>query len=334
VSQPDGVTQRLRAKAAIWRDISPLNDDAVVRLVREDRIDILVDLCGHMARNRLPVFARRPAPVQVAYVNYPHSTGLETIDYRIVDHQTDPPGMTERFNTERLVRLDRCCWSWRPDEDGPPVNPLPALTNGCVTFGSRNRLIKATPTTLAMWVEILRLVPSSNLLLSVRPGAEGDPGIIHRFASHGIDPHRLIPLAAWSGPEYLRSYHRIDLCLDTFPYNGMTTTCESLWMGVPVVSLAGTTHVSRTGTSLLRAVGLEECVANWPEEYVSKAVKLARDLPRLSALRATLRQRLLSSPLTDGTGLAQQIEHAYRNMWREWCQSPAAKNSTARATAP
>jgi predicted O-linked N-acetylglucosamine transferase (SPINDLY family) len=295
-------------------------------MIRQDGIDILVDLAGHTADNRLLVFARKPAPVQVTYLGYGDTTGLSAIDYRLTDAYADPPGLTERFHTEQLIRLSPAFLCYRPDDPCPEVAPLPASACPHITFGCFSNLAKVTPKVIAAWAAILRWVPGSRLLVKAK--ALADPptaqSLRQSLARHGIDPDRvetLLPTA--SSFDHLRAYGRVDIALDTFPYNGVTTTCDALWMGVPVITLAGATHVWRVGMSLLANVGLWELIAATPDAYVSTAFRLAGDLDRLRHLRGTLRQRMLHSPLTDGGAFTRGLEAAFRRMWEKWCGAAA-----------
>jgi predicted O-linked N-acetylglucosamine transferase (SPINDLY family) len=324
VRRPDAVTARLRESSAEWRNIAGWSDERVAAQVREDRIDILVELTGHMLGSRLSCFALRPAPVQATYIGYPHSTALGTIDYRITDAVSDPPGMTERFHTEQLVRLPGCAWCYQPDESGPDVNDLPAMTTGCVTFGSLNRLLKISPAVIRLWARVLDAVPTSRLLLLAH-SPETVPVVRRRFEQNGVRADRLDIVTNRPRAEYLRLFHRVDIALDPFPYNGMTTTCDALWMGVPTVSLVGRTHVSRVGLDLLTQVGLQDLAPDSPDSYVAMTASLAHDLARLHGLRAGLRQSMRSSPLLDGAGCAARLEHAYRAMWASWCETITRK---------
>jgi protein O-GlcNAc transferase len=316
----DEVTQRLRSQADQWRDIAGLSDERVAALIRADRIDILVDLAGHTARNRLLVFARRPAPVQATWLGYPNTTGLPEIDFRVTEAVSDPLGLTEAWHTEELVRLDGPFSCYAPPAESPPVGPLPALAAGHVTFGCFNNLAKLTPPTVALWAEVLREMPQARLMLKSRGLAdlETAAGLRDEFAGQGVDPARLeLSGAELSVARHLGLYHQVDVALDTFPYNGTTTTCEALWMGVPVVTLAGDAHVSRVGASLLTHLNLPEGIANTPGEYVDRCRSLAGDLPLLAALRAGLRDRMRASPLCDGPGFTRKLEDAFRTMWRK-----------------
>ena len=314
----DAMTDRCRAHADVWRDMLGLSDEQVAHAIRQDRIDILVDLTMHMRRNRLLVFARKPAPVQVTYLAYCGTTGLSTMDYRLTDPYLDPPGQDERFYSELSVRLPETYWCYRPAIETPPVNAQPALEAGHVTFGSLNNFCKVTPPALAAWSRLLQAVPKSWLLLHAHPGSHRDR-VCEFLNEQGISPERVVFVDFQPMAEYFGVYQRIDVALDPFPYGGGTTTCDALWMGVPVVSLAGQTAVGRGGLSILSNIGLPELVACDTEQYVRIAAELAQDLPRLRDLRATLRQRMQSSPLMDVPRFARNIEAAYREMWRRWC---------------
>jgi protein O-GlcNAc transferase len=317
----DAVTDRLRTLVDHWRDIARLSDERVARLIRADGIDILVDLAGHTTGNRLLVFARKPAPVQVTYLGYPNSTGLATIDYRLTDTLADPPTETQVWHSETLVRLPRGFLCYQPPANAPAVAPPPVATTHQVTFGSFNNPTKISDATIAYWADILRRTPNARLLLKARQ--LGDVATRERlkglFAQHGIATER-VEMVSWvpDKAEHLGLYHQIDIALDTFPYNGTTTTCEALWMGVPVVILAGRMHAGRVGVSILTHIGLPELIAEDPEGYVQLATSLAQDLGRLKTLRAELRQKMLHSPLMDANGFSQRLEMEYRNMWRQW----------------
>ena len=302
VRTPDATTGRLRAGADVWRDVLGLSDDQVAQMIRQDQIDVLVDLTMHMGDNRLLVFARKPAPVQVTYLAYCGTTGLDTMDYRLTDPYLDPPGQGEPFYREQSVCLPETYWCYRPPAETPPVNALPALDAGQVTFGSLNNFCKVTDPVLAAWSRLLQAVPESKLLLHARAGSHRDR-VRACFAEQGVATQRLAFVDSLPTAEYFHVYQRIDVALDPFPYGGGTTTCDALWMGVPVVSLAGQTAVGRGGVSLLSNVGLPELVAQDGEQYVQIAAELANDLPRLGQLRATLRDRMQHSPLMDAPRL-------------------------------
>jgi predicted O-linked N-acetylglucosamine transferase (SPINDLY family) len=318
----DATTRRLRDAADHWRDISGLDDAAAAESVRADGIDVLVDLAGHTASNRLPLFARRPAPVQVTWIGYPNTTGLAAIGWRLCDSVTDPPGPTDDVAAERLVRLPGCFLCYQPPSPSPQPQMRPA---GCpVTFGSFNKLAKVTPGTIAAWATILARVPGSRLL--VKSKQLDEPATRERLAAalaaHGIAADRL-DLRGWIADRdgHLGAYGLVDIGLDTFPYNGTTTTCEAMWMGVPVVTWAGNRHAARVGASLLGTVGLTELVAADVAGYVEAAVALAADEARRQVLRSSLRQRLAGSPLCDAATFTRGVELALRIAWQDWCKN-------------
>ncbi|HED13857.1 MAG TPA: tetratricopeptide repeat protein [Gammaproteobacteria bacterium] len=322
----DETTRRLYGLATQWRDTNGLSDSRLADQIRADRIDILVDLAGHTANNRLLVFARRPAPIQFTYLGYPGTTGLSAIQYRITDRWADPPGTTDQYCPEELVRLPGGFLCYEPPEDAPlPATTSPVEKTGYVTFGSFNNRAKITDGVLAAWGSILQSVPGSRLLLKCRSFADDKTcqSCLAFFRARNIDTDRvqlLGPLA--SRVEHLATYHQIDIGLDTFPYNGTTTTCEALWMGVPVITLSGNTHASRVGSSILHALGLESLITDSLESYLSKARELAHDQARISELHAGLRERLLQSPLGDGPRIARSMEQVFRDGWQRWCSKP------------
>jgi predicted O-linked N-acetylglucosamine transferase (SPINDLY family) len=324
VRHPDQRTRRLQHLATEWHDSFNLNERQLAELVRSQRIDILVDLAGHTMFNRLPMFALRPAPVQVTYLGYPNTTGLPAniMHFRVTDETCDPSGVADSMHTERLVRLPRCFLCYKPPVDTPEPAAPPAESNSFVTFGCFNQSAKLSGWLLDLWAAVLRSVPRSRLLL--KNSILGDEPVreqIHkRFAAANVAPERvmLFPRDS-SAREHLARYGQVDIALDTYPYHGTTTTCEALWMGVPVITIAGSPHRSRVGVSILGSVGLEDLVATTPGQYVRKAVELAADLTRLKALRAELRPRMRQSRLMDATGFVHDLEAAYRQMWRQAC---------------
>jgi protein O-GlcNAc transferase len=313
----DAVTERLRARADDWRDVWRLTDDALIEQVRTDRIDILVDLSGHTASNRLAVFARRAAPVQISYLGYPSSTGLATMDYRITDAVTDPPAPADAWHCERLLRLPDSQWCFRPFGTPAVPGPLPAREVGFVTFGSFNNLTKASDTLLGCWVEILVNLPTSRLRLTRIRSAQRAAEVVALFGQSGVAPERIECVPYANDPPYGQQFEGVDIALDNYPYNGVTTTCESLYVGVPVVSLYGRNGVSRSGLSLLGTLGLGELAASTPEQYVEIAVALGRDLSRLEQLRASLRARFEQSSLRDEKRFAEKFEGLLRDAWRQ-----------------
>lgn len=304
--QPDALTTRLKEKADVWRDIRGEPDAAVAEQIRSDGIDILVETAGHFGGNRLPMMAARSAPVQVSHFGYCDTTGVPGIDYRLTDAWSDPPGQTERYHTERLVRLPDCAWCYCPADPTPDVAPLPALKSGRVTFGNLNNLIKMSDAAVALWSRILHAAPGSRLMLLARQAAWAE--VRERFAVHRIGPENLSLVAPQPRPQYLELFHQIDICSDPFPFNGDNSTFDAFWMGVPVVTLAGNAFVSRRGVSHLSNVGLSELIGNGPEEYEAIAVNLAADLPALAGIRAGLRERLRRSPLGHAKGYIAHLE--------------------------
>jgi predicted O-linked N-acetylglucosamine transferase (SPINDLY family) len=333
VNRPDGMTERLKAHTDGWRNTAALSDEQMAELIRADGIDVLVDLAMHAANNRLLVFARKPAPVQACWLAYPSSTGLTAMDYRVSDPYLDPVGMDESAYSERTLRLPETYWCYRPVEGMPEVGALPALTRGYVTFGCLNNFNKINEPLLRVWAEILRQVAGSQLLLHARQGSHRR-WVQEVMEGAGVEAARVrfadsVPLM-----EYYGLYNTMDIALDPFPHGGGTTTCETLWMGVPTVSLAGQTAVGRGGASILSNVGLGEMVARSEVEYVRVAVELAGDQARLGELRAGLRGRMRASPLMDTARFARNMEGVYRQMWRAWCDGECRMHNSELIGAP
>jgi predicted O-linked N-acetylglucosamine transferase (SPINDLY family) len=322
VAFPDEVTQRIQRHVDQWRSIVGKSDETAAELIHSDNIDILIDLAGYTVHNRILIFAHKPAPLQMNWIGYPATTGLTTMDYKIVDSYTDPPGMTEQFYTEKLIRLPESYLCYLPHKDCPDVLELPSIKAGHITFGSFNNLAKTSETVIEVWSKILKLVPNSHLIM--KTFSLSDAMIRHyvmdKFKQKGIniDNISLLPIDL-SPKSHLSKYNSVDIGLDTFPYNGTTTTCEALWMGVPVITLAGTNHASRVGVSLLSNVGLTELIARTQEEYIEIAVKLARNIERLRSLQESLRDRMAQSPLTNAGRFTAHLEKCYRDIWIQWC---------------
>ena len=317
VARPDSVTERFRALAEHWRGIAGLDDAAVAELIRRDGIDVLVDLTGHTAGSRLLVFARRPAPVQVAYLlGHGYTTGLSAMDAFLADAALAPPGAEALFS-ERLIRLSRIPLAYAPPDTMAEAGPLPAVANGFVTFGYFGRTGRLNDTVIASWSRILREVPRARLTLNSAPFREPAFGdlIATRFAAHGVDRDRLELIATVPQSATWAAYGGIDIALDPFPHNAGTTTIEALWQGVPVVSLAGRPSVGRFGAMILHAVGMDNWVSDDIDGYVACAVTAATNLDKLTQVRAALRQRVADSPLCDAAGLARQVEAAYRALY-------------------
>jgi predicted O-linked N-acetylglucosamine transferase (SPINDLY family) len=317
-NRSDGMTQQLRSHTDIWREITRLSDPQAADQIRDDKIDILIDLTMHMAHNRLLLFARKPAPVQITWLAYCSSTGLDAMDYRLSDPYLDPPESDDSIYSEQTIRLPETYWCYQPSSASPEINRLPALEQNHITFGCLNNFTKVSDPTLAAWTKLLHAVPNSRLLLHAPQGGHRWQ-LQDRLARDGIDEHRLRFAEKAPMLEYLRLYNRIDIALDTFPYGGGTTTCDALWMGVPVITLVGNTAVGRGGLSILSNLGLPELIARSEEEYVRLASELANDLPRLSDLRTSLRQQMERSPLMDAPRFARNVESAYRQTWRSYC---------------
>jgi protein O-GlcNAc transferase len=320
VRQQDAVGDALYRVASVWRTTRGLSDEAVAELVREDRIDILVDLNMHTLGNRLLVFARKPAPVQVTYLAYPSTTGLTSMDYRISDPYLDPPGMDESVYAEKTVRLPHSFWCYPPPPEAPPVNPLPALAKGHIQFGCLNSFAKVNAAVLELWCKLLARVPNSTLLLHC-PSEASQSQVLQFFERGGVAPTRIHFTRRMELDEYFARYHEIDIALDPFPYAGGTTTCDALWMGVPVVSLVGDRGVSRGGLSILSNIGSQHLAVETGDQYVKKAACLASDLSKLASLRTSLRKQMRTSRLMDDADYARLVDDAYRQMWQSWRSS-------------
>ena len=321
VIRPDWMTERLRALAPLWRSTVGIPDARLAGMIRQDRVDILVDLTMHTAGNRLPMFARQPAPVQVTWLAYPGGAGLRGIGYRLTDARMDPLGENSAWSAGEPVRLPDSWCCYQPVDESPAINPLPAASAGWVTFGSLNNFAKINDGVLALWARVLETVKGSRLLM-LCPEGQTRERVLSFFGARGIGAERMELVSFLSRLDYMRLYQRIDLGLDPFPCNGMTTTCDALWMGVPVLTLPGATPVSRAGLSLLSSVGLGELAASSESDYVRMAVEWAANLPRLAGVRATLRPRLQASPLLDAPRFAQNVEATYRSMWQTWLANP------------
>jgi len=312
VAVPGATTERLRSAADQWREIAGLPDVEAAELIRRDHIDVLVDLSGHSSRHRLGVFARRPAPVQVTHFGYPNTTGIQAMGYRLTDAVADPPGSENRY-VEQLTRLPDVAWCWQPPNDAPAVGPLPIDSAESFTFASLNNAAKLSEQALVLWARLLKEVPGSKLLLLGSKSPANRERVTALFAQHGAEG-RVEVLPRMTSAEYYAVYNRVDLALDPFPYNGGVTTCDALWMGVPVVTLIGTTYAGLQGAGLLKAVGLAEFAAANADEYVAIAQRWAGERERLRELRSGLRERLRSSPIGDAVRFTRHLEAAYRTM--------------------
>ena len=315
----DAVTLRLKSLAAQWRAVAGIDDDALCEQIRRDRVDILVDLAGHTMHNRLLAFARKPAPLQVSWLGYFNTTGLATMDYFLSDPWSSPPGQ-ERHYVEQLLRLPHTRFCFEPPDYLPEVSALPAERRGRITFGSLNNLSKVNEKVLALWAKVLHAVPGSRLLLQASalddaPNRARFGALCAKFdiASDRLELRGFVPME-----QAAATYAEIDIALDPFPFCGGMTSLEALWLGVPVITLAGETIASRQSASMLMNLGLPELIAQDSAQYVDAAARLARDLPRLAGLRASLRRRCAASPLADYGAFARALEAAYRQMWHNW----------------
>jgi predicted O-linked N-acetylglucosamine transferase (SPINDLY family) len=308
------MTEQTRSHADVWRDIAELSDESACEIIRQDQIDILIDLTMHMRSSRLLIFARKPAPVQVTYLAYCSTTGLDAIDYRLTDPYLDPSG-TDAFYTERSIRLPRSYWCYTANDAAPAVNAPPAQVSGRITFSCLNNFCKVTPPTLSLWAELMKRIPNSRLILHTTPGTHCD----RTRSALGVGDERLTFVGRVPMADYFAQYHAIDIALDPFPCAGGTTTCDALWMGVPVITLPGKTAVSRSGVSILSNIGHAEWIAKSREDYLRIAVELCGDLKGLAEIRGSLRERMRRSPLMDASQFARDVENAYRAMWRMWC---------------
>jgi protein O-GlcNAc transferase len=321
VKQPDNLTSMLRQHADVWRDVLTVSDERLAEIVRNDQIDILVDLTMHMAGSRLPLFARKPAPVQVTYLAYAGTTGLRAIDYRITDPYLDPPESSDEFYSERSIRLAKSYWCYEPPIDASGAPPHPAAADNIITFGCLNNFAKVTPLVMDLWTELMIAVPNSRLLLHANPGSHRDRAR-QTFRRRNIDDERLVFIDYQTLADYMLTYNRVDIALDPIPYVGGTTTCDALWMGVPLVTMPGQTAISRGGVSILTNIGLPELIAQMPAQYIEIARTLANDKKRLSNFHATLRDRMIASPLMDAKRFTSDMENAYRPIWLAWCRKP------------
>ena len=321
---PDNISTHLRQFFTEWHRVIGISDQRLSELIRERCVDILVDLNGHTADHRMSVMALRPAPVQVTYLGYPNTTGLTEVDYRLTDAVADPPGPADQFVTERLLRLPHGFLCFNPPQPHLPISELSSADGEPLRFAAFNAIHKINDDVVRTWSQILKAIPNSQLL--IKANGLADPktqqSMAEKFAAEQIDADRVIFLPrSPAQTDHLAVYNRCDIALDTFPYNGTTTTCEAMWMGVPVVTLVGDRHASRVGLSLLTQMDLTELAADSVDSFVEIAVRLANDRPRLAELRRTMRERMLKSPLMDGKGFANDVEAAYRQMWRTWCEN-------------
>jgi protein O-GlcNAc transferase len=327
--RPDAVTARLAGKVDLFREVAGLDDQALAARIRADAIDVVIDLSGHTRGNRLLALARKPAPVQATWLGYLGTTGMRAFDYRVVDGYTDPPG-SEPLSVETLARLPSILCVWRAPEGVPAPSPAPCIRNGHVTFGSFNGYLKLSDATLRLWGRILARVPGARLRLVGAERGEGLDRAFELLEAEGCYADRVDVVSRVPLEEYYAQFAHADLALDPFPYNGGTTTCDTLWMGVPVVTLAGGNSLARCGLMHLANAGLPELVAQTEEQYVDIAVALANDSQRLTGYRAGMRDRLRASPLQDYAGLTRALEGELRGMWRRWCAGRTSRSGGAK----
>jgi predicted O-linked N-acetylglucosamine transferase (SPINDLY family) len=315
--QYDDISARLHRKCDIWREVADLSDDQLVAQIQADEVDVLIDLSGHTGGNRLPVFARQPAPLQITWLGHPATTGIPAIQWRITDHHAEPEGLTEHLSSEQLYRMPEVFCCYQPSAAPAPATKPPYDETGVFTLGCFNNFAKVTPPVIDCWGELLRQLPQARLLLEIH-GAEEDAfadDIRQRFVAAGARPEQVDILPRRAGQQYVL-YRQVDLALDPFPCCGGTTSCDSLWMGVPFVTLAGNSFVSRMGVTLLHNIGLAELIAQDVAGYQALVLALARDLPRLRALREGLRERVQTSPLMDGPRFARHFAQGLQQMWQ------------------
>ena len=313
----DAFTERLIAEVDHWQPCLSMSDEQLAQRILDDKIDILVDLAGHTAHNRLLTFARKPAPIQITYLGYPGSSGLTAMDYRLTDNYTEPGN--DRYYTERLLRLPDSMWCYRPAEDMPEVTPLPALTKGYLTFGAFNNINKVGEDSIKLWAALLRSLPTSRLLMVTVPEGEVRERITGQFVACGVAAERLSFQGKLPSHEFRLLLQQVDITLDPFPINGATTTCESLWLGVPVLTLVGERFLSRAGLSVLSAAQMSDFTVKTPTEYINTATLLANNLALLADIRMGLREHLKATPLFDQRRFTQNLERIYREVWASWC---------------
>lgn len=314
--EADALTQDMQRQAHCWRAIAGVDDARAAQLVHADAIDILVDLSGHTRGNRLGVFARKPAPVQITYLGYLNTTGMAAMDYRITDANADPPGASDRLHSETLLRLPQTLWCYRPPEDAPSVASPAVERNGYITFGSFNHVAKLNNRVLDLWAGLLRRLPTSHLQLMALPDEEAAARIRAVLEKQDIDAARIRTFPRLARGQYWSMFGEVDIALDPFPYTGGATTCDALWMGVPVVTLAGSFGFARSGATILVNAGLADLVAADERRYVDIALRLANDAPALAGLRGGMRERLARSPLLDAPRFVAALERLYREAWR------------------
>ncbi|MBD29307.1 MAG: hypothetical protein CMO38_08665, partial [Verrucomicrobiaceae bacterium] len=312
----DKTTRRLMRYSDHWRSVVGLSDADLVQIIKDDNINILVDLAGHTSKNRLLVFAQKPAPIQITWLGYPNTTGLKAIDYRFTDIIADPIGESDKMHSEKLIRLKNTFLCYKGNKNIFTNYDPPSKSQGYITFGSFNNLAKITPAVIKVWSSILHNSPNSQLLLKSRQLRFNSKECLSHFEKEGITEDRIKLLGFLSKDDHLALYNSIDTCLDPFPFNGATTTCEALWMGVPVITLIGDRHAGRVGASLLTNLGMTNLIAQDSDDYIEKALKVSNDRDYLQRLRENIRGLMLNSSLCDGQAFATEVERVYHKIWR------------------
>lgn len=329
----DTTTERLRGYLKHWSQVDKLSDKQLARQITDDRIDVLIDLSGHTALNRLRALARKPAPIQVSWIGYPGTTGMRAMDYYLCDRHFLPPGQFDRYFTEKLVYLPANA-PFEAFHSAPPVNALPALSSGRLSFGSFNRSSKVNAATVELWAQLLRAVPLSDMLIAGMPANYPKDQLIARFAAAGVAPERIVFYPRCDMERYMALHHHIDVCLDTIPYNGGTTTVHAIWMGVPTLTLAGPTPASRQGAAMLGQLDVDGFIATSPEDFVAKGRYWAENLAALAAVREQLRSRWERSAARDPDVIVASLDQAFRHMWKRWCAGLPAESFHSGAAGP
>jgi len=323
--ETDDMSTHLESLVEHFYDLSKNENKESIKQIRQNKIDILVDLSGYTSENLLSFFSQKLAPLQIEYLGYPNTLGVSFMDYRLVDTHTEPPEYAQQHSSEQLLYLPNSYFCYQPPSivENLSVSPPPVLKNGFITFGSFNNPAKVSDKTIQYWSAILQQVAGSRLLLKSKAFAEADIQQLFtaRFTQHGIAAERLMFKDAVEKREHFAVYQEIDIALDTYPYNGATTTCEALWMGVPVLSLSGETHPSRMGLSILSCVGLSDLVSNEPEIFIQKTVDLAQDVSRLQTLHHSIREQMQHSPLMQAAPFTRYLETLYQQVWADYCST-------------
>jgi predicted O-linked N-acetylglucosamine transferase (SPINDLY family) len=322
VSKPDQTTETIQKRVKRFLFVHELDDRALAKQIQSDGIDILVDLAGYTANSRVLVMTFHPAPIQITYLGYPTTTGLKHIDYRLTDLVVDPEGVSDKFHTETLIRVEPHFFCFPPLGNNVPISRLPALDRKKLTFGAFHNTSKISDAVIRLWADILNQLPDASLMLQA--AAYDDPDIVRYFQScfesHGVSNKRTRFIGTLPFDHYLRRHHHIDIMLDTFPWTGHTTSCHALWMGIPTLTLEGNRHSSRIGTCLMKALGLDDWVAKDHQSFIKKAIDFSKDLESLNTIRTTMRKRILESSISNKKTYARALENTFRNVWCKWCE--------------